>query len=267
MGGWCRGLRGVVTSVGFSGVRPVGRYQPVGRARGARCCLAWLGVDGVSVRRWRRYGHDRWYVATAGGVTLGWLDADSGTVHVTETDMAPVVYAALAEQHLLPEEPTALAAGVDEEFTSQVLHAPPAVDLAATPAGAQVRAKALEARAAAPVRTALARIFDLKTQERAWRMGADGEVQVAALLRQLDPAWRVLHALPIGDQADLDHLVIGPGGVFTINTKHHRGGTIWVAHDAVLVNGQRTHYLRKARAEARRAAVRLAAASGQPVIA
>ena len=77
-------------------------------------------------------------------------------------------------------------------------------------------------RQAAPVKTLLARVLGVHTDERAWRIGADGEEAVAARLAKLGGHWRVLHAVPVGDRgSDIDHVVIGPAVVFTINSKHH----------------------------------------------
>jgi hypothetical protein len=59
----------------------------------------------------------------------------------------------------------------------------------------------------------------------AWRQGAAGEQRTARLLAALErQGWVVLHDLAIpGSQANLDHLVIGPGGVFVIDSKQYRG--------------------------------------------
>lgn len=55
-----------------------------------------------------------------------------------------------------------------------------------------------------------------------WRVGAAGERRVAEDLRsrtRADPLWQSLHSVPVGTQgSDIDHVVLGPGGVFTINT-------------------------------------------------
>jgi hypothetical protein len=97
-----------------------------------------------------------------------------------------------------------------------------------------------------------------RTEERAWRIGADGEQAVAAQLTRLGPSWRVLHAVRVGDHgSDIDHVVIGPAGVFTVNAKHHPNTSIWVGGDTFMVNGQRVPYVRNSRHEARRAARRL----------
>jgi hypothetical protein len=55
--------------------------------------------------------------------------------------------------------------------------------------------------------------------------------------------------------------VIGPAGVFTINTKHHRGQNVWVGSKRILVNGQRTDHLRNAAYEAKRASKLLSVAA------
>ena len=145
--------------------------------------------------------------------------------------------------------------------------APPGHDLAAVSAGAAARRQAVELRQAAPLRTFIARVLGAKTDERAWRIGADGEEAVAKKLARLGPAWRVLHAVPVGDRgSDIDHVVIGPGGVFTLNTKHHPGARVWVGGDTFLVDGHRQPYVRNSRHEARRAARLLSAAlEGRPV--
>jgi Nuclease-related domain len=70
----------------------------------------------------------------------------------------------------------------------------------------------------------------------AWQRGAAGERRTAHLLGHLgQQGWAVLHDLAIpGSQANLDHLVIGPGGVFVIDSKQYRGrlqldpsGRVW----------------------------------------
>jgi hypothetical protein len=59
----------------------------------------------------------------------------------------------------------------------------------------------------------------------AWRRGASGERRTARLLDALERhGWAVLHDLAVpGSRANIDHLAIGPGGVFVIDSKHYRG--------------------------------------------
>jgi hypothetical protein len=60
---------------------------------------------------------------------------------------------------------------------------------------------------------------------RAWRRGAAGERRTARLLGPLQgQGWVVLHDLAVDEsRANIDHLVIGPGGVFVIDSKQYRG--------------------------------------------
>jgi hypothetical protein len=59
----------------------------------------------------------------------------------------------------------------------------------------------------------------------AWRRGAAGERRTAQLLGPLERhGWAVLHDLAVPrSRANIDHLVIGPGGVFVIDSKQYRG--------------------------------------------
>jgi Nuclease-related domain len=59
----------------------------------------------------------------------------------------------------------------------------------------------------------------------AWQRGAAGEQRTARLLCPLErQGWAVLHDLAVpGSRAKIDHLVIGPGGVFVIDSKQYRG--------------------------------------------
>ncbi len=101
-------------------------------------------------------------------------------------------------------------------------------------------------------RTLLERVLGrspIGDKDLAWYKGAKGELLVGQLLEKLPEGWRVLHSLPIGHAADLDHVVIGPAGVFVINTKHHAGKRVWTAGSALLINGIRHAYIEKAQRE------------------
>jgi Nuclease-related domain len=60
---------------------------------------------------------------------------------------------------------------------------------------------------------------------KAWRRGAVGERRTARRLAALERrGWAVLHDLVVPcSRANIDHLVIGPGGVFVIDSKQYRG--------------------------------------------
>ena len=56
----------------------------------------------------------------------------------------------------------------------------------------------------------------------AWRKGAEGEELTALGLAKLPLGYTTLHDLRMpGSRANIDHLVIGPTGVFTVETKNY----------------------------------------------
>jgi Nuclease-related domain len=68
--------------------------------------------------------------------------------------------------------------------------------------------------------------FRPSTQARSWRRGAHGERRTARLLDRLTrDGYVVLHdlAVPGNTSANVDHLVIGPTGLFVIDTKQWTG--------------------------------------------
>jgi hypothetical protein len=71
-----------------------------------------------------------------------------------------------------------------------------------------------------------------------WARGAAGEVVTAAILESLPRRrWVVLHDLALpGSRANVDHLVIGPTGVWVIDTKAYRA-RITARRRQVLVAG------------------------------
>jgi hypothetical protein len=224
-------------------------------------------VSSLSVVRWRRFGQDRLYVSDIDGVRLGWVCLRTGETMVEVPQQRAAFDAAVAEwgareaENLRadsPKEPEELPgprSAPDDE--------PAWVDLAGNRPGALAQEQATLHRDAAPVRTLLARVLHVHTEERAWRVGAKGEEAVAAQLAKLDSRWLVLHAVPVGERgADIDHVVIGPAGVFTLNAKHHPGAKIWVGGDAVMINGRQVPYVRNSRHEAARAARLLSTACG-----
>jgi hypothetical protein len=86
-----------------------------------------------------------------------------------------------------------------------------------------------------------------------WYRGALGEIAVGRILATLPIGWIAFHALPIGRKgADIDHLVIGPGGIVTINTKNHSGKAVWVGGQTLMVSGHKQPHIRNADHEAAR---------------
>ena len=116
-----------------------------------------------------------------------------------------------------------------------------------------------------PVRSRFARFLGVHTHERASNRGANGELVNGWWLGRLPEGWQVLNDVSVGDDgATIDHLVIGPRGVFTIKTKNLTG-KVWVGPKSILHNRRRTDFLAKASAEARLASRLLSAAVGRAV--
>jgi hypothetical protein len=69
--------------------------------------------------------------------------------------------------------------------------------------------------------------------------GATGEEHVGSLLEQLGGAdWSVIHDASFG-RGNVDHIVCGPGGLFTVETKSHPGPIkVRAIHGGVLRQAQ-----------------------------
>lgn len=55
-----------------------------------------------------------------------------------------------------------------------------------------------------------------------WMTGAEGEKRTQRRLESLPPEWTVEHDIDTG-QGNIDHLVIGPGGIFVLDSKFWAG--------------------------------------------
>src|SRR5450755_3619986 len=147
-----------------------------------------LPMTEVQVNRWRKYGKDRLYVNAADGVRIGWLDYVSGERVLERPELREAFEAALAKAGL----PACPASASSVAPPPRVAVKPPRpsgpiwVDLAQNKPGQAAREQALaqreEMRERSKVGTFLARAIDAKTDERAWRVGADGEEAVGAQL-------------------------------------------------------------------------------------
>ncbi|MCP9988078.1 NERD domain-containing protein [Streptomyces sudanensis] len=88
---------------------------------------------------------------------------------------------------------------------------------------------------------------------RNWAKGLVGEQLTGKRLNKLrGHGWFILHAVQWATGTDIDHLAIGPAGVFTINSKRHPGKTIWYGDIAITINGSRTRHIAASQSEARR---------------
>ncbi len=245
-------------------------------------------------KRWTRYGKDRVYVRNEAGDEIGHVDLKEHTIAVKaegyEASLEDCLRRWTSEPGIkTPVDPPAGASGsaptpglppphsdsrqiappveppdIQVESAAHELTEP--TDLAANVAGAAARAERDRVNSEAPVLNFVARVLGVKTDERAWRVGAKGEEKVARELVKLGPGWHYLHAVEVGDRgSDIDHVVIGPPGVITINTKRHPRGKAWVGERMVMINGQKTDYLRNSRFEAKRVAKLLSSECGRPI--
>lgn len=141
---------------------------------------------------------------------------------------------------------------------------PPAGDLALNRPGAAAQAAARRLRRASPVRST-ADLLGFRSPARLFAIGAKGERVVGRRLNRWAArrGWHVLHAVPVGG-GDIDHVVIGPFGVVTVNTKV-TGTSVWVGQHGMKLGNVTVDYLRKSRAEAERASRLLTQAAGQSV--
>jgi len=79
-----------------------------------------------------------------------------------------------------------------------------------------------------------------------WLRGAQGEALVAWYLRDLPNTWHVFNNVELWKQGDLDHVLIGPGGLFCISTKANRGLYTVAPGGKYSLNGQETDHIHEA---------------------
>ena len=194
-------------------------------------------MHGFRVARWQRYGQDRLYVnRTGGGKAVGWYDFKAGEVVIADEGCRAAVLAALADE--LPTDLLGIGA------TSSPRQAPPpapptalvtavvtGLDLALNRPGEALRRKIAEVEPVWWKRKFARWLPNEMTQAHSWAVGLQGERIVGGRLDRLRrDGWKVLHSVQLPSGTDIDHLVIGRPGVFTVNTKHHRGAAVWHWH-------------------------------------
>lgn len=125
----------------------------------------------------------------------------------------------------------------------------------------------LRVHAAERPRSSWGRLFGISpvgAESQPWFAATVGELAVGELLSRLGAAWTVLHAVPVGPgSTDIDHVVIGPGGIFTITTRNHPGLEIAVSGRTVVVAGMKIAHIRDAEHDLGRAERLLSAALGE----
>jgi hypothetical protein len=83
------------------------------------------------------------------------------------------------------------------------------------------------------------RIDHYERERMNWRKGAVGECLVADVLSALSDQYWVINDITTGS-GNLDHVVVGPTGVFAIETKHWRGTVAAGSDGELLLNGKTT---------------------------
>ena len=129
----------------------------------------------------------------------------------------------------------------------------------------------LRLRAGAAPPSLFSRLFGVdplaRTASRAYR-GALAELAVARVLSCLGDGWTVLHAVPAGEDSPnnehhvIEHLVIGPSGIFSIVTRNHAAQKIWVGERTFMADGERYPYIPLAEADGAFVTERMLAATG-----
>jgi hypothetical protein len=196
------------------------------------------------VQRWQRNGQHRLYVRdTDTRAQLGYYDVRTGRLTVKDdarsyeivSVLRPFLTGSVPEgiAHLMPQYPV-----TPEEI------------LAETEAYETFSASAARPRPRGVHRPS-------------WPRGTKGERVVGRRLARLGrDGWDVLGAVPEDGGDEIEHLVVGPPGVFTVSTLYHRGARIRVGGQVVWVDDAIREYLRNARIEAARVARRLGEALG-----
>jgi hypothetical protein len=246
----------------------------------------------LNSRVWRRYGQLRIYVS-ADNDPVGWFDPRTGQSqlsspgrhdefwaavraecqrllaegHISEPELPPETSPAVPRQPP-PEKPVAPpAAGPPTSGAHRVVPDPEGDDLARNAPGSSASGRARELRREHPLLTSAAAVLGIRTSAQQFAAGARGERTVGRQLNRWAArnGWHVLHAVPVGQRgADIDHVVIGPFGVVTVNTKT-TSTAVWVGEYGLTIGGKPVDYLRKSRQEAARAGRLLRRATGLEV--
>lgn len=201
------------------------------------------------MRRYRKGAIDRLYVEGADGLTYGWADTATGEIAIQIPGSEARVEAAFeAWAYTYPDDDLATHA--------------PGRNTRSLAAAWQAEIDALD--------EAVQTLHDMREhaayQRDQYLKGNSGEERVGVRLNGLyEHGWGILHAIPLYDgRADIDHLLVGPGGVWTINAKSHGSLPILVNRDRMSVGRTFVDHIQAARWEAE-VVSQLVATHGFPV--
>jgi hypothetical protein len=242
-------------------------------------------VEALRVTPCQREEADQLHVVTArSNRRVARYDCGSGRIEVEDEYYRDAALEALSP-HLtrtrptsprVPDEPGPEPAGTTERpDTADAPPAPSTARGAGTRRAAERTAPRSEPSAASTAaRTAVRHAREAAAQlTEAWRRQRTAPPpaanEVAARLARLSKHdWYVLDAPPPAEEipeGHIDHLLVGPRGVFTVHARHHPDGRVGVYGDTLIIDGRRPGYIPACRAEAERVERLLTAARGLPV--
>jgi hypothetical protein len=211
----------------------------------------------LRVAPWQRNGHDRLDVFVAEtGDCVAWYDRTTGRIEIEEEQHRDAVLDVLAPY---------LRGGRD---TPEQAPRAGRVEAEATPPPVRSSGSAAGGQAAIPGPRRGNRVLSLLLGARADATEPEtaGEQHVASRFSRLTrQGWRLLHSVGLASGADVDHVIIGPGGVFTVNAKHHPGARVRAGARVVSIDGNTQSYILTSRREAMKVARLLTSACGFPV--
>lgn len=218
-----------------------------------------LLMSELTVHSWKRHGKDRLYVNLPDGTAVAWADRATKAVTI-KLQQYQDESLALLRRHLgeglvvsappppkPPPRPSAPSQPPTPPSQTTPKHrserpAPlpplsPSEDLARNRPGSRLVGMIAE-RGPSTAQRLKAKLLRQPSEWDSWYAGLQGERRVGRELGRLAAVgWRVLHGIEKGNGGDIDHLLIGPGGVFCINTKNHQGASVWVGDSMAKING------------------------------
>lgn len=168
----------------------------------------------LRVVRWKQPGHDRLHVSTPDDTTVGWLDLTDGT-EVVEIEHLRAEFVRVIDAYLLhgdtdrtPTSPTLATVAAGPEPSPD---APPAAD--AAPSRSPSRSPGADPRSPARRRRTFGQGAPRQSEQRRMR---------TTVLDLLPTGWHTFDEFGMpGSRAKIDHVVVGPAGVFTIESRNY----------------------------------------------
>lgn len=91
----------------------------------------------------------------------------------------------------------------------------------------------------------------LDANERSWLRAAEAEITVGKILDRLPADYSVYYSFPLRNTAFwIDHLVVGPGGIFSLNSKTRGDRDLTGSPRTIVIDGRPLAFLRDAHFEA-----------------